>query len=54
MKPVYKTDDPFNKTNWRPISILSVICKAFERCLYDQIYKYKWACFLIGHHQPRN
>ena len=26
-------------TNCRPIIILPVLSKAFERCLYDQIYK---------------
>ena len=35
IKPVYKKDDPFDKTNYRPISILPVLSKAFERCLYD-------------------
>ena len=38
IKPVYKKDDPFNKTNYRPISILPLLSKPFERCLYDQIY----------------
>ena len=32
--------DPFEKTNYRPISILPILSKAFERCLYDQIYWY--------------
>ena len=40
IKPFYKKDDPFDKTNYRPISILSVLCKTFERWLYDQIYEY--------------
>ena len=40
IKPVYKKDDPFDKTNYRPISILSVFSKAFERCLYDQMYEF--------------
>ena len=38
--PVYKKGDPSDKTNYRPISILPVLSKAFERCLYDQIYEY--------------
>ena len=38
--PIYKKDDPFDKTNYRPISILPVLSKPFERCLYDQIYEY--------------
>ena len=40
IKPVYEKDDPFDKTNYRPISILTVLPKAFECCLYDQIYEY--------------
>ena len=27
------------KENYRPVSIISVISKILERCLYDQIYK---------------
>ena len=38
IKSVYKKDDSFDKINYRPISILPVLSKAFERCLYDQIY----------------
>ena len=34
--PVYKKDDPTDKSNYRPISILPVISKVFERILYDQ------------------
>ena len=40
IKPVYKKDDPFDKTYDRPISILPVLSKAFECCLHDQIYEY--------------
>ena len=40
IKPVYKKDYPFDNTNYGPISILPVSSKAFERCLYDQIYEY--------------
>ena len=40
INPVYKKDDPFDKTNYRPISILPVLSKPFERCLYDKIYEY--------------
>ena len=40
IEPVNKKDDPFDKTNYRPISILPVLSKAFERCLYNQIYEH--------------
>ena len=37
-----RKNNPFDKTNYRPISILPVLSKAFERWskLYDQIYEY--------------
>ena len=35
IKPVYKKDDPFDKTNYTPISILPALSQPFERCLYD-------------------
>ena len=28
------------KSNYRPISVLSNVSKIYERCLYDQIYSY--------------
>ena len=40
IKLVYKKDDPFEKNNYRPISILPISSKAFERCLYDQVFGY--------------
>ena len=39
IKPVYKNDDPSDKTNYRSISILPVLSKVFEHFLYDQIYE---------------
>ena len=38
--PAYKKDDPFKKTDFRPITILPILSKAFKLCLYDQIYEY--------------
>ena len=40
IKLVYKKDDPSEKNNYRPISILPISSKAFERCLYDQVFGY--------------
>ena len=37
---LYKKDDRKEKSNYRPISILSNVSKVFERCLYDQIYDF--------------
>ena len=38
--PVHKKDDTNDKNNYRPVSILPSLSKAFEKCLYDQIYAY--------------
>ena len=38
--PVYKKNNRHEKENYRPVSIISVISKILERCLYDQIYKH--------------
>ena len=47
---VFKKNDRSNVGNYRPVSILHNLSKIYERCLYDQIYKYfnhklsKWQC----------
>ena len=38
--PAYKKDDPNIIKNWRPISILPVVSKIFERILAKQINDY--------------
>ena len=38
--PVHKEDDANDENNCRPVSILPSLSKAFEKCLYDQIYTY--------------
>ena len=35
--PVYKKNDPLDKTNYRPVSILPVVSKMFERIMQKQI-----------------
>ena len=37
--PVFKKEDPSNKANYRPISLLTIISKIFERVLFEQIEK---------------
>ena len=37
--PLYKKDGRKEKSNYRPVSILSNVSKVYERCLYDQIYE---------------
>ena len=43
--PVHKKDDTNDNNNYRPVSILPSLCKAFEKCLYDQIYAYTDSIF---------
>ena len=38
--PVFKKEDPNNKANYRPISLLTIISKIFERALFEQIEKF--------------
>ena len=38
--PVHKKECKTLKSNYRPISILSNLCKTYERLLYDQMYTY--------------
>lgn len=38
--PVFKKGDPCNITNYRPISILSVFSKVFERIVYSRMMSF--------------
>ena len=40
VKPIYKKDDHSDVSNYRPISILSVFSKIFERVVYNRIYEH--------------
>ena len=37
--PVFKKEEKLDKSNYRPVSILPVISKIYERLMYDQMYK---------------
>ena len=38
--PIFKKDDPFDKANYRPVSILPSISKVYERLIYNQLSEY--------------
>ena len=38
--PIYKEGDNSEKTNYRPISVLPVISRLFERLIYNQLYRH--------------
>ena len=37
---VYKKLHPSDKTNYRPVSVLPLLSKVFEKIIYDQLYEY--------------
>ena len=38
--PVFKKLDPSYKANYRPVSVLLLLSKVFEKFIYDQLYEY--------------
>ena len=44
--PTFKKDDRLDKANYRPVSILPLISKAYERLIYNQLSEYSES-FLI-------
>ena len=38
--PVFKKEEKLDKSNSRPVGILTVISKIYERLMFDQTYKY--------------
>ena len=38
--PLFKSGDPCDLNNYRPISILTVISKVFERVVHNRIYRF--------------
>ena len=40
VRPIYKKDDPFDKKNYRPVSILPPLSKVYERVIYEQTSYY--------------
>ena len=40
VRPIYKKDGRTEKSNYRPISVLSNVSKIYERCIYEQMCSY--------------
>ena len=38
--PVFKKLDPSDKANYRPVSVLPLLSKLFQKIIYDQLYEY--------------
>ena len=56
--PIYKSGNRHNCENYRPISILPVISKILERCVFNQLYNFLNENSLLSKHQfgfrPKN
>ena len=57
--PVFKKLDPNDKTNHRPVSVLPLLSKVFEKIIYDQLYEYlenflSEFCVVSEKHIPHN
>ena len=40
VSPIYKKDEEFLLTNYRPISVLPCFSKLLERIMYNRLFKY--------------
>ena len=49
--PLFKQGEPSDLNNYRPISVISVIAKVFERTIYDHLYNFLTNEDLISNHQ---
>ena len=49
--PLFKQGDRDDLNNYRPISVISVVAKVFERIIYDQVYVYLEEHNIICKHQ---
>ena len=38
--PVFKKEDPLDKSNYRPVSILPLLSKVYERVIYNHLSEY--------------
>ena len=49
--PIYKEGDRSEKSNYRPISVLPVISRLFERPVFNQLYQHLTRNNLIANEQ---
>ena len=49
--PLFKQGEASDLNNYRPISVISVIAKVFERIVYDQLYNFLSDEDIISTHQ---
>ena len=49
--PIFKGGEKTEKSNYRPISVLPVISKLFDKLVFDQLYQYMTKNDLFSHNQ---
>ena len=49
--PLYKADDPFVFNNYRPVSLLCVLSKVFEKVMYNRLIDYLETYKILVHYQ---
>ena len=55
--PLFKKADPFDKVNYRPVSLLSHVSKSYERIIFNQIgtfFELYFSSFLTGFYKKHN
>ena len=40
VRPLYKNDDPYAFSNYRPVSLLNVLSKVFEKVIYNRLIEF--------------
>jgi hypothetical protein len=51
VSPVFKTGDRKDRCNYRPISVLPVVSKIFEKLIFSQVYGYFMKENMFSDHQ---
>ena len=49
--PVFKHGERSNIDKYRPISVVSIVGKVFERIIYNQLFAYLWDHNILSKHQ---
>ena len=52
MLPIYKKDDPYVIYNYRPVSLLNVLSKVFEKVMYNRSLEFLEMYKIIVNQQP--